>query len=1046
MSGTVKALIKLHDGETEIVSGSRLAFSPFRLFQIPFNELPQTFCNKVRQKLESFDLVITDVKGRDFFLKCGVHDSKVLICEELLITADEKNSIQDRISNLLSENQCRVLNAMSRYSDRIMIKNIGICHPDLSVEDFSELNDLDLNEIPKEAWISLQNNIYPMDVPLIDIKKNLDFLVMDCPARNLSLLPNGVAYLENALKKNRINFQVLDLDVIAYHLFHMHRIFDVGRTLEIAGIELPEDPWLAHNYDVWSSFSEHESRDDEESTLPIHRFFDFLVKKAAEIIAKASPSILGFSVQQCNEVMTSRTIKMIRDNGLKSPVIVGGFSCYNFDIGLRGFPLAEYMCIGEAETTIAILIQTILKDGQAKDIAGVLSIHDSPGRSFSPAPMIHNLDTIEFPKYSWTDLKEYVNWDGYQLVPIIASRGCRWSRCTFCAERFYWRIRSAKDFVDELEWHVLKGHYLFMFNESDLNGMPERVLEICDEIIRRGLHKKVKLTGQLRIHRKSDSAFFLKLRAAGFVALRFGVDSFSRNGMKLQQKGYTPEIVAQNLRDCSNAGIFVEVNWVIGVPGETENDIDEGIEFILKNQKYIGRLANLNPLILVNGSVYWLNPSDYDLHFKEPWEELKAKFPRAIPAGLWWSENPLIDSSVRQYWFQKVVRELYISGFPIGDWAKQVIEDVELRKDGVRSDGSKVIEEVASSDLNLTSNSQQTLPVLELSSDSLAKPPNTKNFERIDSYNGYALYFSENIFYAIHESVSTNESNLDSIAIFKASKITSLQKMIDDALTWANSRGAYPETDKSNIMRADSNLARPQIVPEIENSLENLLRVNNNTFLGVDLSQSFQDTFDSKIILNRLERILRKINKRKSLKIFKETIGRFFFSKIVLNADRVVEVELFSKGATPELVASWDDERINIVRFDNFFYVVPHGLSINFENLEKSALQIQKFTRSKNLGDLYEKLELGLRNKPSHEVKSQGSLASGEIFNLPKLVKTMDDHNIVGYEGFYYAIPHSLGEVKLDKMDAVEDVRIFKDVSLYAVEDYVMNKTSTQNA
>ena len=47
-----------------------------------------------------------------------------------------------------------------------------------------------------------------------------------------------------------------------------------------------------------------------------------------------------------------------------------------------------------------------------------------------------------------------------------------------------------------------------MFNESDLNGMPERVLEICDEIIKRGLNKKIILTGQLRIHKKSTKEFF----------------------------------------------------------------------------------------------------------------------------------------------------------------------------------------------------------------------------------------------------------------------------------------------------------------------------------------------------------------------------------------------------------------------------------------------------------------------------------------------------------------------------------------------------------
>ena len=43
-----------------------------------------------------------------------------------------------------------------------------------------------------------------------------------------------------------------------------------------------------------------------------------------------------------------------------------------------------------------------------------------------------------------------------------------------------------------------------MFNESDLNGVPERLLEICDELIARNL--KIRLTGQLRIHVKSDKS------------------------------------------------------------------------------------------------------------------------------------------------------------------------------------------------------------------------------------------------------------------------------------------------------------------------------------------------------------------------------------------------------------------------------------------------------------------------------------------------------------------------------------------------------------
>ena len=164
------------------------------------------------------------------------------------------------------------------------------------------------------------------------------------------------------------------------------------------------------------------------------------------------------------------------------------------------------MCIGKSDLTVGPLVKQLVAGERPIDQPGVLSRYDTPDRLFVPAPMQHNLDQLDFPRYEWFDLSIYRNYNGYQLVPVIASRGCRWSRCTFCAERFYWRIRSAQNFVNELEWLVDQGCTLFMFNESDLNGMPEKVIEICDEIIRRDI--RVRLTGQLRIQKTSDGPFY----------------------------------------------------------------------------------------------------------------------------------------------------------------------------------------------------------------------------------------------------------------------------------------------------------------------------------------------------------------------------------------------------------------------------------------------------------------------------------------------------------------------------------------------------------
>ena len=47
----------------------------------------------------------------------------------------------------------------------------------------------------------------------IEFRKNLDMLLLDCPARNLSMMPNGLGYVHNALKKTNINYQTFDLDM-----------------------------------------------------------------------------------------------------------------------------------------------------------------------------------------------------------------------------------------------------------------------------------------------------------------------------------------------------------------------------------------------------------------------------------------------------------------------------------------------------------------------------------------------------------------------------------------------------------------------------------------------------------------------------------------------------------------------------------------------------------------------------------------------------------------------------------------------------------------
>lgn len=901
--------------------------------------------------------------------------------------------------------------------------------------------------IPTRAWSPVQYNIYPIPVPEVRIGSGLDIALVDCPARNLALMPNGLGYVHNALKRAGLRFQTFDFDIVAYHRFHMHRLFDVGGTVMLAdGRELPVDPWQAEHYDLWNEG-------------PVVDFFKPLIEEAAQAIIAARPKVLGLSIQECNETLSRHLVRRVKAALPEIIILVGGFSCYNPDVGLRAFPEADYMCIGEADLTVGPLVTALARGKQVKNVPGVLSRFDSPGRQFIPAPMPQDLDKLDFPRYEWFDLSIYRNFNGYQLTPVIASRGCRWSRCTFCAERFYWRIRSDKNFVDELEWLADQGCSLYMFNESDLNGMPEKVIEICDEIIRRGIN--VRLTGQLRIHKKSDRAFYRKLREAGVVALRFGVDAFSETTLRLQKKGYTTEMISQNLRDCWEAGIFTEVNWVIGVPGETDEDTEEGIQLILKNRDYIGRLANINPLILINGSVYWIDPEAHGIQFRKPREELYAKYPRVIPAEHWYSTEPYIDSQVRKQRFERIVRALIAADFPVGPWAQRIIDAVESDLDG--AGGIKI---------------RQTGEVEKIEAVLLRMVSNHRLYRYGNQYLGVPVGLGEVDFDDLvigRDGVIGRPTEAEAVAA------------IELASEWANSRGHFDPRKRqrafSSEMRAGSFLGEERVgslpaLPVVFTYKGQRFAIPADALAGVyrrppvTLRRVWRGLYAAMPIeaRNKLSTAVTRqptsvrANKIRLLlrpPVFKALVkaAARTGASYVAHSNRRRKSELPSLGQSPwkirsivtvgavaELLRSVgnDDVMYNLVQFDGAFYGLPQGVSVDWANDDLDSLP--GVLIGTTVREVLDRINAVLPPPRAAEVKTvpqQGSGPAGDISHVPVDIGHLEGYRLVSYEGWIYGLPESLGNVDLLEVDVLELPGVVRDVSRDVVEHVILERTGT---
>ena len=512
-----------------------------------------------------------------------------------------------------------------------------------------------------------KRNIYPIAIPPLKIEPGLDFLLLQLPSRYNPLLPNGIGYIHNILKKSGIRFQILDANIIFYHRYHSIRILDkIDSMVGSDGYVMKEDPWDVANTAEW----------DKPEVI---EYFGPQVEEILQGIAASRPKAIGLSIHESNRKLSIEFIKALRKISPETIIVVGGYDCVYHDIGPRIIPDFDYMVIGEAELTLEPLIKALAKGERPKDMMGVVSRFDSPGREWIVPPLLEDLDSIGFPMYEWTDMSLYRTYDGGFLMPITASRGCHWSRCRFCGECFPFRKRSPEKVVDEIEFMVSKGAKVFHFNESDVNGDPQNLHDICSEIIRRRL--RVHLVGQLRIDRRNSLEYFEHLAKAGFAYLRFGVDGWSDNALRLQRKGYNMNMVFQNLRDCHKADIYTTVNMVIGVPGETEDDVDEMIVNIVKCRKYVSRIESFNTLLLFTSSEYGRNPEQYRIRFRGDKDEIYRDNPQCIPSDLWYSEDPYIDKEIRMRRMNKILSGLYNKGIEIGSFASVVVENLKKGKE-----------------------------------------------------------------------------------------------------------------------------------------------------------------------------------------------------------------------------------------------------------------------------------------------------------------------------------------------------------------------------
>ncbi len=237
---------------------------------------------------------------------------------------------------------------------------------------------------------------------------------------------------------------------------------------------------------------------------------------------------------------------------------------------------------------------TILEIAQGKPLAEVDGITwRAPDGAFirnRDRAVIEDMDVLPMvsPIYK-RDLTIEKYFGGYLLHPYVSfytGRGCK-SRCTFCLwpqtiSGHNYRFRSVPKVIEEVQYilkEIPETKEIF-FDDDTLTDNHARVEELAVALGKLGFGKKGfpvswSCNAKANVPRKTLEI----LKANGLRLLLVGYESGNQQILHNIKKGLRIDVAKQFTKDCHELGIVIHGTFILGLPGETEETIEETINY-----------------------------------------------------------------------------------------------------------------------------------------------------------------------------------------------------------------------------------------------------------------------------------------------------------------------------------------------------------------------------------------------------------------------------------------------------------------------------------
>ena len=200
--------------------------------------------------------------------------------------------------------------------------------------------------------------------------------------------------------------------------------------------------------------------------------------------------------------------------------------------------------------------------------------------------VLEDMDALPFvtPVYK-RDLVIENYFGGYLKHPYISfytGRGCK-SRCTFCLwpqtiGGHKYRTRSVGNVIEELTWAQKAFPQVkeFFFDDDTLTDNLPRVEALAREI------GKLGIVWSCNAKANVPRSTLKVLKDNGLRLLLVGYESGNQKILHNIKKGMRLDVAKRFAKDCRELGIITHGTFILGLPGETKETIEETIRFAVE--------------------------------------------------------------------------------------------------------------------------------------------------------------------------------------------------------------------------------------------------------------------------------------------------------------------------------------------------------------------------------------------------------------------------------------------------------------------------------